>query len=91
MRLHRSHVCLLLGKTANTHSVDNTDKVEVVTLVPVYSDIQTVVDETELTADIELVLLLVSKFAILQIVDIQTVLLNVCERTEWSLALYNNH
>ena len=64
MRLHRSHVGILEDLTADALSVDASDKVEVIALIPVGYEVDAVVEETEVDTNIKLMLLLVGKLSV---------------------------
>lgn len=72
MSSHRGDIRHLEVLTADTLSVDWTDKVVVVALVPVEVEVDTVVDETESDTDVKLVLFLVGKFAVGDILKCDT-------------------
>ena len=77
MRAHTCHVGILGDASAHTRSGDSTDKVVVVTAIPVEFEIDAVVEESHVGADIKLVLLLVGQFAVLHVVDTQSRLAHV--------------
>ena len=64
-RLHGSHVSVFVGYTAKSLGHNASDKVEVVSLIGIERQEDAVVDETEVCSHIELMLLFVCEFGVL--------------------------
>ena len=74
--------------TANTLGINRTNQVKVVTGVPVCHNIDAVVQEAGLNANVELVLLLVRKFIVGNVYQCQTGFLHVGERAVRRIGLH---
>ena len=84
--LHCGDVTELVNLTAYTLCGSNTDKVVVVTLVPIHFKIDAVVEEAGRQSEVKLVLLLVCEFIVCEVLDVEHTLTNTCERTPRGLA-----
>ena len=77
MRFHRSNIGKLQNLSTYALSIDNTDQVVVVTLVPVGGEVDAIFEQAEVNADVQLMLFLVGEFAVLDVIDIKSRFLNV--------------
>ena len=68
---HARDVTVLGDFTAETHRVDDTDQVVVVTLVPVAREVDPVVEEAQFRADVQLVLLFEGEIRVREAGDVQ--------------------
>ena len=81
MRLHRCHVGILSVLSTYTGCIDTTDKVVVVTSVPVKHKVQAVVEETEVNTKVKLMLLLIGKLLITKVIEVKTDFVGIGHRT----------
>jgi len=81
VRLHACHVGILRNRATDTCCLLGADKVKVVSCPQVERHIDTVIEESGIETDVELVLLLIGKVGICKIRDFQSRLLIGSERT----------
>ena len=86
MRLHGCYVCIVEDRTLYTSCTLRTDEVVVVTSIPVEREVDSVVEETEVDTEVELVLLLVCQVRVSEAVDLQTRFLVNSVRTPYVVA-----
>ena len=89
VRAHRSNVTKFLNLTANTLCGGKTDKVVVVTLVPVNFQVDAVIEETGSQTEVELMLLFVGQIAVGEVNHLQTAFAHCGERTPRSVSRDN--
>ena len=81
MTFHRCHIGISIGSASTDSRCDSSsDKVVVITSIPVDGQINSVVEKTKVSADIQLMFLFVGQFAVFAVRHINTRLLNVCKR-----------
>ena len=76
MRFHGGYVGIFVDDAAYSLCGDYTDQVVVVTLVPVGGEVDAIFEQAEVDADVQLMLFLVSEFAVLDVIDIKSRFLN---------------
>ena len=81
MRAHRSNVTILGNLTTDTHGVDDTDQVVVVTAIPVEANVDAVVKETDFSTEVQLVLFLVGQLRVLEVGNLKCRLVHAGKRT----------
>ena len=81
MRFHGGYVGIFVDDAAYSLCGDYTDQVVVVTLVPVGGEVDAIFEQAEVDADVQLMLFLISQFAVFRIGNIESCLLSVCKRT----------
>ena len=73
VRFHGGYVGIFVDDAAYSLCGDYTDQVVVVTLVPVGGEVDAIFEQAEVDADVQLMLFLVSEFAVLDVIDISPV------------------